>query len=63
MSSTHLLTKAEVAERLHLTKRGVDGLMKSRRIPYLKLNRKTIRFDWPKVEAAYNACEVKAVTK
>jgi hypothetical protein len=54
----HLLTTDDVAQRLTTTPRIVDSLRKSGKIPYVQLNRKIIRFDWPQVEAA-----IKALTK
>jgi hypothetical protein len=57
-----LINKAEVAKRIGLTQRGVDCLVKDRRIPVVRISRKTIRFDWPKVEAALAGYEVKAIT-
>lgn len=58
----HLLTKEELADRLGAAStRTVDELMRRRKIPYLKLGHRTIRFDWDKVCAAQEKFEVKEV--
>jgi hypothetical protein len=52
MKASNLITTDDVAQRLNVTPRIVDNMRKARRIPCVVLNRKTIRFDWPAVEAA-----------
>lgn len=56
-----LLTKSQIAERLNITKRTVELAIKNKRLPFIKLTNKTIRFEWPKVEDALRRFEVKAV--
>jgi len=58
-----LLTKQELAARLDLTKRGIESLVKARRIPCLRITNKIVRFDWPRVQAALAGYEVKAISK
>jgi hypothetical protein len=62
MSSPEIVNTATVAKRLGITPRIVDGLREAGLFPYYKLNRKTVRFEWRKVEAAFKACERKAIT-
>ncbi|MCX6968080.1 MAG: excisionase family DNA-binding protein [Verrucomicrobia bacterium] len=61
MNSIHYLNKLEVAERLGTTKRGVEEMMRRRKIPFLKLGHRTVRFDWTAVEKAVARLEYKAV--
>jgi excisionase family DNA binding protein len=56
-----LLTKKELADRLNITERVVQFLVRTRRIPVVRLTGKTHRFSWPKVEEALANYEVKAV--
>jgi hypothetical protein len=54
------LDKEQLRKRLSLpSKRGVDELMRTKRIPFLRLGHRTVRFDWPKVEKALARFEVK----
>lgn len=56
------LTKKELAERLNLSStRMVDQLMRKRKIPYLSLGHRTVRFDWERVQEALAKLEHKAV--
>ena len=41
-------TKSQVARRLNVSKRTIDNLMKQRRLPFIKLTSKIVRF--PKTE-------------
>jgi hypothetical protein len=59
----NLLTKAELAEKLGLTIRGVECLMAKKKIPVLRISSRCVRFCLPKVEAALDAYEVKAVSR
>ncbi len=46
------IDKKELRKRLSLpSTRAVDELMRAKRIPFLRLGHRTVRFDWPKVEA------------
>jgi len=50
--TTVLLTKPEVAERLQVTLRTVDSWMAEGVIPFIRIGRKAIRFDWNEVMEA-----------
>jgi excisionase family DNA binding protein len=58
---TRYLTKAELALELRMTKRGVDELMRRRKIPFLALGHRTVRFDWEQVCKALARFEHRAV--
>ena len=58
-----LIDKKELADRLGLKVRGIESLVKARRIPVLRITAKTVRFDWPRVQAALAGYEVKAISK
>lgn len=61
-ASSDYLTKEELRDRLKLeSTRKVDELMKARKIPYMKLGHKTVRFRWSKVQEALSRYEIKAV--
>ena len=61
-SEPELLTKEELRQRLNLpSTRMVDELMRKRKIPYLKLGAKTVRFDYAKVLVALEKFEIKEV--
>ena len=61
-NNVELLTKEQLRERLNLpSTRMVDELMRKRKIPYLKLGAKTVRFDYAKVLAALEKFEIKEV--
>ena len=49
------LTKDQLADRLKCTTRTIENLMFERKLPYIKLGRKLVRFDWEKVKAQLNA--------
>ncbi|MGO8760714.1 MAG: hypothetical protein ACLQUS_01825 [Desulfobaccales bacterium] len=55
------MNKVELAAELGVTKRGVEQLMRTRKIPFLVLGHRTVRFDWEKVQQALLRFEVKAV--
>jgi hypothetical protein len=57
-----LLTKEELRERLNLpSTRMIDQMMRQRKIPYIKLGHRTVRFDYEKVLVALEKLEYKAV--
>ncbi len=61
-ASNGYLDKEQLRQLLNLpSTRMVDELMRKRKIPFLKLGHKTIRFEWPKVKAAIEKFEHKAV--
>jgi len=61
--SDQLLDKKQLAERLNLHVRGVESLMKARKIPFMRVSNKIVRFSWPRVEAALAGYEIKAIGK
>ena len=44
-------TKSQVARRLNVSKRTIDNLMKQRRLPFIKLTSKIVRFPKADVDA------------
>ena len=57
-----MLTKQQLASRLNLpSTRMVDALMSKRRIPYIRLGHRTVRFNLPSVTEALSRLEVRAV--
>ena len=58
---THYLSKIELAEKLGMKKRGIEELMRRRKIPFLALGHRTVRFDWEQVRKALARFEMKAV--
>jgi excisionase family DNA binding protein len=52
--SEGFLDKNGLADRLKCTTRTIDNLMVEGRIPYIKLGKKLVRFDWEKVKARLN---------
>jgi hypothetical protein len=66
ISSEHhlsgFLDKEQLRVLLNLpSTRMVDELMRKKKIPFLKLGHKTIRFEWKKVNAALEKFECRAV--
>ena len=47
-----LLTKAETAKKLKVTVRTVDSWMADGTIPFIRIGKKAIRFDWGEVMGA-----------
>jgi excisionase family DNA binding protein len=45
------LDKGGLAQKLQCHTRTVENLMAEGKIPYIKLGRKLVRFDWEKVKA------------
>lgn len=57
-----LLTKKELAVKINApSTKLIDELMRSRKIPFLRLGHRTVRFDWEKVQAALARLEVHVV--
>jgi hypothetical protein len=56
-----LMDKKQLAKRLKLSKRGVENLMKARKIPFMRVSNQIVRFSWPRVEAALAGYEIKAI--
>ena len=44
-------TKSQVARRLNVNKRTIDNLMRQRRLPFIKLTSKLVRFPKAEVDA------------
>jgi excisionase family DNA binding protein len=47
-----LLTTDELARRLMLKPRGVEGLVEQCKIPAYKVSQRIVRFHWPEVKEA-----------
>jgi hypothetical protein len=61
-STENLLNKEELRLKLNLqSTRGVDELVRRRKIPVVKLGHRTVRFYWPDVQAAIAKLTLKAV--
>jgi hypothetical protein len=59
----HLLSKEELREKLNLVSiRGVDELVRRRKIPCLRLGHRTLRFSWPHVQAALEKLTIREVS-
>ncbi len=56
-----LLTKRELAIRLNVSTRLIDELMCRRKIPFLRLGYRTIRFEWKRVQQAIEKLEIQEV--
>jgi excisionase family DNA binding protein len=56
-----LLTKQQLAERLGLQVRGVENLVANRKIPAMRISGRCVRFSWPRVVAALQKFELKAL--
>jgi hypothetical protein len=62
ITDERFLDKEGLRKKLNLrSTRNVDELMLAKRIPFLRLGHRTVRFDWPKVERALARLEVKEV--
>jgi hypothetical protein len=57
--SEQLLSKAELAAKLRLTIRGLEGLVARRAIPVIRISRRCVRFSWAAVLAALARFEVR----
>jgi len=58
-SDQRFLDKEQLRMRLSLpSTRAIDEMMRAKRIPFLRLGHRTVRFDWPKVERALERLEV-----
>jgi excisionase family DNA binding protein len=54
INQDEILTKAELANRLKVTVSAINKWMALRRIPYIRLGRRCIRFNWGEVLKAIN---------
>ena len=59
MDETDLLTIDQLAAKLGLKRSAVEGMIESRKIPVIRINRRVLRFRWPAVEAALAKLTVK----
>jgi excisionase family DNA binding protein len=59
--TTPFLTKEQLSVMLNISPRTVENWMHKRRIPYLKIGKRTRRFNLARVEAALSRFEVKEV--
>lgn len=55
-----LLTTNQVARRLVLKPRGVEGLMLQGKIPAYKVSQRIVRYHWPEVKRALQKFRVPA---
>jgi excisionase family DNA binding protein len=53
--------KRAVAKRYNVSTRTVDRWIAERRVPFLRLGRRCIRFRWAEVEAAINQFKIQEV--
>ena len=61
MSEDSLWNKKQVAERLSMTVRGIEGLMAKRSLPFYRLGSRTVRFDPREVEDWLERMKVRAI--
>ena len=61
MRENEHLNKKQLAGRLGISRRGVEEMMRRRKIPFLELGHRTVRFHWPSVEKAIGKLEHKAI--
>ncbi len=59
--SRHFLSKQELALVLGVSPRTLDSWISQRRIPFLRLSRRLIKYDLARVKAALNKYEVKEI--
>ena len=55
------LSKEELCIALNVSPRTIEHWTRSRRIPFLRLSKRMLRFSLPRVEAALNRYEVREV--
>lgn len=61
--ATSLLTKEELRQELNLpSTRGIDEMVKQRKIPVIRLGHRTVRFSLPDVMAALERLTVRAIS-
>jgi hypothetical protein len=58
-----LLKRPQLARAVNVSARTVDNWQKQKRIPFLKLSARCVRYHLPSVLAALRKFEVKAVTR
>jgi hypothetical protein len=56
-----LLTRRELAKRLSLSMRSIDNLQRAKKISYIRLSPRCIRFHLPTVMKALRAYQIRAV--
>lgn len=60
--AAELIDKEEVRRRLNLPSvRMVEELMRKRKIPFIRLGHRTVRFSWPKVLEAVSRFKHRAI--
>ena len=57
----HLLSKKELANAVGVSPRTINNWMAGRRVPYIRISARLIRFDLERVKAALTRYEVKEV--
>ena len=58
----HLITKKELAKRLSVSIRTIEGWMQSGRVPFYRISPRCVRFEPEQVLAQLSAYEVTAVS-
>jgi hypothetical protein len=62
LADESLLDKEKLRRRLGLKSvRGVDELIRRRKIPVIRLGHRTVRFSWPAVQAAISRFTIKEI--
>ena len=62
MSTTRLLDIKQLSAELPMPVRSIQTLKRRKKIPYLAIGHRTVRFDLEKVRQALDVFEVKATT-
>jgi hypothetical protein len=57
----YLLTKQQLGEKLGLTPRGIEQMMRRRQIPVVRISRRCVRFSLPRVLKSLAKFELKEV--
>ena len=57
----YLIDKGELGRRLDCSPGKVGEMMRKRKIPFIKLGHKTVRFDWRRVQEALAKFEIREV--
>jgi hypothetical protein len=62
LAEEELLNKEQLRHRLNLPSvRGVDEMVKRRKIPVIRIGHRTVRFRWPDVVVALERLTLKAI--
>ena len=61
-TTTELLTTDQLAERLNVKPRTIQGWGRTGRIPSVRISHKVIRYDWQKVFEALRSMEITRIS-